>query len=473
VTRQPRCWGLVDKMLHHPIATVATAAIAARTVVAAVLNVTDTWSLAPDGGQYLAVAEAAADGRLQTFWLGYGESLYWSTWTYSAPLAFLFDVFGPYRALGQGISVIFGVATAAITTMIALRLVRRPYAVGAGLIVALTPSQILWSSVALRESTVWVVLALAGFLLAMATSEDVGYRVVLKTVGLGVCYAALVSLRSQTAFLFLWCAAAAIVIGPGKRAVRFGVAMVLLLLMPVSVGRSIGELEFLNQALGGLGTVRTYMSMGAESAIVEPTRYFEDSEDSEDSPPPTMKAPSSMSGEVVLPTVPVSSLGVMETDTSGGNPQVLDREVSTSSDGQKFVIDFEGHAVLVQNDLSASVRAFPNGLVAVAVRPVPWEEMGSGKRLAAGVESLLWFPAFVLAAVGAWVRRRNLAIVVFPALLAAAVMVSGAVTHGNLGTAFRHRGQVLWALAILAVAAVQHIRDRSTAGPLNRRSGTP
>ena len=61
MTRQPRCWGLVDKMLHHPIATVATVAIAARTVVAAVLNVTDTWSLAPDGGQYLAVAEAAAD----------------------------------------------------------------------------------------------------------------------------------------------------------------------------------------------------------------------------------------------------------------------------------------------------------------------------------------------------------------------------------------------------------------------------
>ena len=457
-------------MLHHPIATVATAAIAARTVVAAVLNVTNTWSLAPDGGQYLALAEAAADGRLQTFWLGYGESLYWSTWTYSAPLAFLFDVFGPYRALGQGISVIFGVATAAITTMIALRLVRRPYAVGAGLIVALTPSQILWSSVALRESTVWVVLALAGFLLARVTSENFGHRVVLKTVGLGVCYAALVSLRSQTAFLFLWCAAAAIGIGPGKRAVRFGVAMVLLLLMPVSVGRSIGELEFLNRALSGLGTVRTYMSMGAESAIVEPTRYFEDSEDS---PSPTTKAPSSISGEVALPTVPVNSPGAMETDTSGGNPQVLDREVSTSSDGQKFVIDFEGRAVLVQNDLSASVRAFPNGLVAVAVRPVPWEEMGSGKRLAAGVESLLWFPAFVLAAVGAWVRRRNLAIVVFPALFTAAVMVSGAVTHGNLGTAFRHRGQVLWALAILAVAAVQHIRDRSTAGPLNRRSGTP
>lgn len=64
-------------------------------------------------------------------------------------------------------------------------------------------------------------------------------------------------------------------------------------------------------------------------------------------------------------------------------------------------------------------------------------------------------------------------ILAFLALLVAAVMVSGAVTDGNLGTAFRHRGQVLWALAILAVAALQHIRDRSVLGPVNGKSGTP
>ena len=123
-------------MRRHPVVTVATAAIVARTVMAAALNVTDTWSLAPDAGQYLAIAEAAADGRIQTFWLGYGESLYQSTWTYSAPLALLFEVFGPYRAFGQGISVACGVFTAAVTTMIALRLVKRPYVLGAGLILA-------------------------------------------------------------------------------------------------------------------------------------------------------------------------------------------------------------------------------------------------------------------------------------------------------------------------------------------------
>ena len=50
-------------MLRHPVVTVATAAIVARTVMAAALNVTDTWSLAPDAGQYLAIAEAAADGQ--------------------------------------------------------------------------------------------------------------------------------------------------------------------------------------------------------------------------------------------------------------------------------------------------------------------------------------------------------------------------------------------------------------------------
>ncbi len=45
--------------------------------------------------------------------------------------------------------------------------------------------------------------------------------------------------------------------------------------------------------------------------------------------------------------------------------------------------------------------------------------------------------------------------------------MSGAVTHGNLGTAVRHRGQILFALAILSAGGLQAIADRRS----GRRNG--
>jgi len=144
---------------------------------------------------------------------------------------------------------------------------------------------------------------------------------------------------------------------------------------------------------------------------------------------------------------------------------MLDRERKVSDGGQEYVIDLQGTPVAVHNDLPASLDALPQGIVAVTVRPLPWEAGASLGRVAASVESVFWLALFVLAAVGFWVRRRDLGAVAFPAALVVSAVLSGAVTQGNLGTAFRHRGQILWALAILSVAAAEHIRDRSTTKP--------
>ena len=482
-----RLGGRPRSIVQRPVLFVALVAVTVRVIVAVALNLTDTWSLAPDSDQYLAVAEAAADGRLQTFWLGYGESLYRSTWTYSTQVAALFELIGPYRALGQGISIVYGTGTAMIATAIALHLVRRPSALFAGLVVALTPSQVLWSSVALRESTVWILLALVGLILARQSEVVIGRRIVMAFVGLSGCYVALVFLRSQTAFLVLWCAAIALAIGPGRRTTRLVAVALFLILTPVSVGRSVGDTEFLMKSMGRLGTVRTYMAMDAEGAITELVPYFEEAPSTE-LPSTDGSSGTGVSGEqpaivgnasdqqdvstpdqtpaVVAdsqPTMTLENTRDVDLDDSGSNPiPILEREAGRTDDGQKFIVDLEGQAVLVQDELSASMRALPRGLIAVALRPAPWEEMVTGKRLAAGIESILWLPVFVLAAIGAWVRRRDLAVVAFPSALVVAVLVSGAVTHGNLGTAFRHRGQILWALAVLSAVAVQHIQDRSS-----------
>jgi hypothetical protein len=69
----------------------------------------------------------------------------------------------------------------------------------------------------------------------------------------------------------------------------------------------------------------------------------------------------------------------------------------------------------------------------------------------------------VLAALGAWFGRRRRDVVAFPLIATGVVIAAAAVSQGNLGTAFRHRGQVLWALAVLAAIGGQRLWDRRSA----------
>ena len=146
---------------------------------------------------------------------------------------------------------------------------------------------------------------------------------------------------------------------------------------------------------------------------------------------------------------------------------ILDRVEYLGPDDQTFVIDLEGYAVVVHNDLPANLAAFPKGLVAVTLRPVPWEAGMSNKRMVAGFESIMWLPLFVFAGVGAWIRRRDTHVVALPVGLILALTLSAAVTQGNLGTAFRHRGQILFALSILAVAGLQATLDHWRSGRMS------
>jgi hypothetical protein len=153
-------------------------------------------------------------------------------------------------------------------------------------------------------------------------------------------------------------------------------------------------------------------------------------------------------------------LALRTTTTMALQSNVLERAEYAGRGEQKFVYDYTGRAVIVHNDLPASLKAFPRGLVAVTVRPLPWEEGTTRKRFAAGFESILWLPLYLLAGFGAWVRRRDFHLIGLPVTLVVAVVLSSAVTQGNLGTAFRHRGQILFALSILSMAAVEVLLDR-------------
>jgi hypothetical protein len=206
------------------------------------------------------------------------------------------------------------------------------------------------------------------------------------------------------------------------------------------------------------------MAMGAESAIIGTEPLVDETVSTTVPTGPTNPATST-----VQTTMPAGGDAAAYPLTTGGQAgsNILDRVEYSTPGNQKFIIDLEGYAVVVHNDLSANLAAFPQGLLAVTLLPAPWEAGMSGKRLAAGFESIVWLPLFVLAGVGAWIRRRDIHVVALPASLVLAVSLSSAVTQGNLGTAFRHRGQILFALAILAMAGLQATLDNWRSGRMS------
>jgi hypothetical protein len=88
-------------------------------------------------------------------------------------------------------------------------------------------------------------------------------------------------------------------------------------------------------------------------------------------------------------------------------------------------------------------------------------------------ENLAWWPLLLLACVGAWSGRRHMRVLAFPVLSAGAIAVLYGLSEGNLGTAFRHRGEIVWAVALLAVVGAARIaaRWRRPAEPGSERGG--
>jgi hypothetical protein len=110
--------------------------------------------------------------------------------------------------------------------------------------------------------------------------------------------------------------------------------------------------------------------------------------------------------------------------------------------------------------LRGEIEHLPCGLPAVLLRPYPWETDSSTAVRLARLESLIWYPLLALSIFGlfhAWRLRRALA---FPALYAGAIALVYAFTEGNIGTAFRHRAEATWGVAIFAALAAQTIVDR-------------
>ena len=139
---------------------------------------------------------------------------------------------------------------------------------------------------------------------------------------------------------------------------------------------------------------------------------------------------------------------------------ILQRVTDLNAANKKFIVDAEGRYIMLDNDLEATLASFPHGLVSVTLRPFPWEADGGFGRTAAALESPIWLLLILLSVVGLVAKWRSSDEVTLLMIQVALFTGAAAVTQGNLGTAFRHRGQVLVALAVLSMVGIEHLRNR-------------
>lgn len=397
--------GVLSWPARHPVAAAAAAALLIRLAAAVVSFIVHRPWLIPDESQYIELAATVARGEPAENWVrGYGQSLYDLAWAFLAPLRLIFDLFWPSRLFGQLWAALLGAATAALVVKIALAAVDARIALAAGLAVAVFPSQVLWSSVVLRESAVWAGLALVALGVATAASSR-GVRLLLSAVVTACGLIALGHLRPTTLVAASWALAAAVVVLPSRQRAATAVGGVALAaLVPAVTGLGIFGLTFVTETIGDTGEVRARLAEGAESAFVD-TRE----------------------------------------DPAGGDAQ-----------------------------LEPSLRHLPKGLIAVTLRPFPWEEPTSTGVSLARLENVAWVLLYLAAVAGVVLGRRAWAVMAFPFFFIGGFVASAALTQGNLGTAFRHRGQILWALVLLAAigAAEVQARRRSDTGAPSATAGS-
>jgi hypothetical protein len=408
-------------------------ALLARVVVAvAAVIVTRRYTI-PDETLYLELGRNVVNGISPDQWYpGYGQSFYDSVETFSAPLVFLFRVFGAYRVVGGLFSAVVGAATAGLTVAIALRYLRPAFALIAGLVVALLPSQVLFSAVVLREGHIWLMLAVVGFGAVLMMSTDwrrIALGAVLAALGiLGLGY-----LRDQTMLAAAWALGLAVIITPWRLwPARVAAGVAVAVLIPMVAGSGPGAWSLLRNNAGSLAKTRATLAVDANSAFGGAT-------------PPPPAQPSTTTTTATKPSAPQPAPG-----------EAPKTPAATPTQGS--VSDTARNAANGEENVRAGLRHLPVGLVDVTLRPFPWSSTVGLSLLMARAETVAWYVLYALGIIGilASLRRREAWLALqFPVLLMGMLLGIAALTQGNLGTAFRHREQMVWALALCAAAGLQ------------------
>jgi energy-converting hydrogenase Eha subunit A len=431
-------WSLAEK---HPVRASFLVAAVLR-VIAAVGITLFSGYLFGDESQYVVLGRLAAAGHLTpTFWSGYGETLFHTAGSYMWPTVVLFKLFGVHPLVAALWAALFGALTAALTAAIAGRALSRGWSALAGLTVAIFPSQILWSSVVLRESMVWAGLAAAAYGILIFSRAKTWQSLAGATILVGVGLLSIAFLRSWAFLAAAWATALAVwLFRPARPVLTRTLCALLCLLVPLASGLGLAGSTYIRHHGQQLGYERSVLSVGAKSAFVHPKLVAA----------PGSRSAGQGSGSKTTGSKTTGSKGA-------GPPPTKVVPTTTVVTAPSAVADED---MVVPSGLGNDLRALPTGLVAFALRPFPWQRGAGLSYDFAGVEELLYYPLYLLALVGVVAYRRRRDLIAFPLVVTVFITGIASEAEGNLGSAFRHRDQLFWAVAFFAALGANHLWAR-------------
>jgi hypothetical protein len=466
--RHGRLWRSWDAAVKQPAVVAFSVALGLRVALATIITVRFGGLLFGDDGTYPQLAVQVAEGALTD---EYSLQLYGSTATYTYPLTWMAEAGMPMPFAGQVWTAMLGAVTAGFVAHVIHWLTRSPsIGLAMGLIIAVFPAQVLFSSITLKDAAVWAVAS--GAAAGLTAIDFSSRRSVALGAGLLVMLLTLMGfLREHTmvVMLFALLGATALSARRGQLFAR-GVLLVVLVLQPVSLGHGLGAVDFIRANGGSQENRRIDNAVGASTAVEELAALAE-----------AERLASEQSVAPVAADADGQEAGATASDSSGPaeDSAAASGDTSASAEGDASVIGSAppgGDVGEVNRDLAY----LPRGLQLMILDPLPMQLDGNRRVLFAFVENmLLWYPLLVLALLGLPIafRRRHPA-TLYAMLFGGGILLLYALTEGNFGTAYRHRGEVVWAAAVAAGFGVEAVRGRlerrhvdTTSTRVGRRDG--
>jgi hypothetical protein len=377
--------GALSWVRRRPVVAVFLLAALVRVVVAVTIYPLFDGNVTRDDVFFSRLAADAAEGRTD-HWDAGDRRIYEANSTFFVPITLIYNLAGEKRFLAQLFLLLFGAGTAALLTALALRVTEVPPAMAGGLVVALLPSQTLYSSTVLKDPLAWFLLAaLATLVLRVRHLEGRA----LATGWLGIALLALLLSRVRAHTAVVVCIALCLTSwwGDGRtRWARVVASLFVLLVIPWSAG------------WGPAG-------FGVEARV------------------PSLEER-------------------REHEAQGGSavPEVVD---------DKGVA--QGDSVVLH------LAHLPTGVRVVLLEPFPWKETDSRTLKMAAYENLIWYGLLGVSILGVPRALRRPEATAFPLAVGVGLLVVYALAEGNIGTAFRHRGELVWIVALLVACGVAQL----------------
>ena len=305
-------------------------------------------------------------------------------------IAFMLDALGSLPLAAQLVPAVAGSVTAVAVTVLLRRHTSATVALGGGVFAALFPSQVLWSSLILKDALIWMSLSLTAVVLAWWSERETVRGFATGAIAITVIASYLSILRLHT--LVVCCVAIAVAAGwrRGHLRIQFIAATAaLLLILPWIAGAGLAGFDLIRLGASGLEQQRQAAATGGASAF--------------------------------------------------------------------------GDAVTIE--ALRDILYLPTGLRIMLIDPLPIHLGHSTGVLLAFVENIVWYPLLALAIYGVPVVRQRNPELTFTLLILLGLATMWALVEGNFGTAYRHRGEFVWATIVFAGIGTDRLvaqrRDRT------------